>query len=461
MDPKDFDARPAGNTHDTRRFMKTRKHKLQDSILLILFLVAMGALGYGLYLYFGKGSEGAVEAAVPEEADAVLYVNFQAMNQSAFGRAMADSEAEDLYADEFSDFLLSLGLNEDDVIEGLIAIRDLAALQGERFAQAGLSAAVRLSTIVTLPQIESALRANLDNNATVRQSTLSNRDILEFPVPDLGLTVQLTVFEREDGGATLYFGAGDALRNTITKLESRREKTLPDGILAGKDSMIAESHGWLVVVLSPAMQAGLRDLIGAAPFPLGPAGDAVVSLHRTGISLRANQSLAVQLALAFGSAEDARTVQEFLNESIVPMLQMMAAAQGDGAPGFMQNLRAEARDDTVTLTATISVDDARQMGETIIAETAPPPQPEPADVPAQPGAVTAEPETQPAPPSWPVLHVQTVLLSTNEAVVNGELLQVGDEFEGVTLHQVADDGVVFQFEQEYRFVAIGETTQDD
>ncbi len=450
--------------------MKTKKHKLQDALLLILFLVALGAIGWGLYHFFGETSEGAVEAAVPEDADAVFYIDFLAMNQSAFGRAMAEDANGDPLSEEMPGFLESLGLTGNDLVEGLVAVRDLSALQNERFSQAGLSAALRLAVPITLEQIETALREGLEEEGMeqdagdIRRTTLGDRDVLEFPVPDMNVTFQLTVFEREDGNATLYFGTTNALRDTIAKLESRREKRLSSEIRAGRDSMTPDSQAWLVLLISPEMQSGLREMIGASPFPLGPAGQALGSLHRTGLSLRASESLSFQVAMAFGSPDDAQTVREFLNESILPLATMMAQAQGEDMPGFLGNLSADAREDTVSLTASISIDDARRTREAVMTQVAaPPPEPEPAHTPTQPspGAPGTQADPEPEPPSWPALHVQTVLTSSNEAVINGELMAVGDEYEGVTLHQVADDGVVFKLDREFRFVAIGESTEED
>lgn len=449
--------------------MKTKKHKLQDGLLLVLFLAALGAIGWGLYHFFGQASEGAVEAAVPDDADAVFYVDFRAMNQSAFGRAMAEEATGDPFSGDIPGFLEPLGLTGDDLVEGLVAIRDLSALQNERFSQAGLSAALRLAVPVSLEQIETALREGLEEEGLeadagdIRRTTLGDRDVLEFALPDMNVTFQLTVFEREDGNATLYFGEMNALRDTIAKLESRREKTLPSEIRAGKDSMTPDSHAWLVLLVSPPMQSGLREMIDASPLPLGPAGQALGSLHRTGLSLRANESLSVQMAMAFGSPDDAQTVRGFLNENILPMANMMAEAQEEDMPGFLGDLRADAREDTVSLTATISIEDIRRMSEAAMAQVAPPPEPETAPTPAQPSPTTpdTQAEPEPDPPSWPVLHVQTVLTSTNEAVINGELLAVGDEFEGVTLQQVAEDGVVFGLDREFRFVGVGESTEED
>ncbi len=439
--------------------MKTRKHKLLDAFLLLLFLVALGGLGYGIYYYFFTSPEGAVEAAALDDSELVLYVHFQDMENSEFARNVGDDDSmRQTVPPELNRFREALGIRREDVIEGLLSIRDLEALPQNNPQRAGLAGALKLRTSLSLDRLENALNEVLDEDqrGALRRSEIGDRPVLEFPVPDTELTVSAALFEHGEDGSTLYFGDYDSLRATLEKLDSRRETQLPEAIQESKDHLAEGSQAWLVAALSPRIQSRLREGLEESPVPLGPAAAALASLRTASMGIRADSSLALQLVVELGNENDARTLQEALNEEILPMLHMTAGGQMEDPPAFLEDLRADADATRLLLSLSVSADEVKRIRETAEEAMAEPEDPERTE-PAEPGEpVPAEPDEE---NGWPRLHIERVLLATGEAIINGELIAEGDEIEGVTLYEVEERGVILRLDREYRFVNVGDTVE--
>ncbi len=444
--------------------MKTRKHKLLDFSLLILFLLALGGLGFGVYHYFGPGPEGAVEAAALEEADLVLYLNIRDLETSAFSRAL--DRPDEVVPPEVARFQNALGIREEDVLEVLFSVGDIGAFAENRPHEVSMAGAVRLAAALDLDRMEAAVRETLEEGDRNRleRTEIEGRDVLNFPVPDSPLLFAATVFDRGDNGTTVYFGDENALRDTLRKLDSRREKHLPAGIREGRESIENGDHGWLVVTLNDRMQAQLREGLAASPVQLGPAGEALASLRNAGIGVRANRTLALQLVFGFGSAGDADTIRDALNENFLPLLQMMAAQQVERPPAFLEDLRARTHDATLSFSFSLSAEDIKSVQDAVPQPPQPPLTGEAADTPRDPAETgrTAAPERTPTEDgSWPRLTIEAVLMENREAVINGSVIAEREEIEGVILYEVEPRGVILRRNREYRFVPVGETVEPD
>ncbi len=436
--------------------MKTRKHKRLDAALLVLFLLAVGGLGYGVYSIFGGSSDGPVEAAALDEAELMFHVHFGNLETSAFARSLDTGQAEDLAGmpPELIRFREALGIGREDLVEGLVSLAGLNAIQEGRFDAVGIAGALRIDAPLTLDRIESAITDAVpaEQRESISRMEIEGRPALGFAVPDIGITVAVAVFERDETASTLYFGDERSLRSTLAKLGTRGESRLPGAMREGKESMMPDSHAMLIVSIPSQAQAQLREGVATSPIPLGPAGDAITTLRRAGLAIRANQSLAVQLVLGLGSAADALAVQTAVNETFLPIAQMAAQQQTGSIPPFLGQPRTEVVDNNFSLFLSLSADEVEQLMESA-PQQIPMTAEGPVAGPSQDDPGTAEPETTP----WPTLRIDATTPETGEAVINGLVVSKRSEIEGVILFDLDERGVILRRDREYRYVNIGDT----
>jgi len=120
---------------------------------------------------------------------------------------------------------------------------------------------------------------------------------------------------------------------------------------------------------------------------------------------------------------------------------------------------------TTTTTVPQTVSQPESKPEVVVVAPPPPPQPEPTATQAQPAVTTApapkvEPTRQPV--VWPSLTLTGVMGRGNRgsAIINGEVVGVGEVVKGVKIAGIGDQGVHLEYQGEKRFLKIGGTTGD-
>ncbi len=314
----------------------------------------------------GAKKQPTVMSAVMPDADVAVYINGQEINNSPIGKEfekfsdeMKKELGKDKNAPDPDQLLEELGLKNEDFLSAIASFRVVSLGDGkDGVPKVDVCIAANVAKPLSLSKLQSALGNVFPE---IKDKVKMDGEFLNYTMPD----TDFSLYQAATGGNKLhFFGSEKKIANAAM---ARLDAKLPAGLEAAKAGLPPGSNFWMVFKVGQTIQDKLKEALekakaGAKTNPMGAQQkvaflQALQSLKNGSVGLKFADDLTVAIALNFGSPDDAQQANVLLNQGI-NMGKGLLAMGGINAP-FVNTLKAEAKDATITVSMKFTTDDIK------------------------------------------------------------------------------------------------------
>lgn len=307
--------------------------------------------------------------AFMDDANLGIFVDVGAMNSSAFYQATEQFKSDPMeqMPEELKKLQTILGIEEKDVREFALFIKDITALMDESWDTFAFTGAISVAKKVDDAQLETVLITGAEQDPDApfarfrkepyKQGTLFINESGDVPFP-----LVLALISAES--SVFIIGNETSVKQALDRASAG--KSASGGVLSSATSAQLESQqGWFMVNLPQQAQDELKGMSGDPQMAMfmGPAASALGSLTQLGMSMTCDNALNFQLFGALGSAEDAKSVKGLLDNMLGGMGKMMSQQQFGKVLNVLEVMNTTTENNTVRFTTALTVDDVTTMNQ--------------------------------------------------------------------------------------------------
>ena len=350
------------------------KSILNKGVIALAALLVLSSCGGG------AKKQPTVMSAVMPDADVAVYINGQEINNSPFGKELEKlgeemkkemgKDKNDPDFDQLREKLVlnfdqlreELGLKNEDFLSAMLSLRvgSLKDVKGDGVPEFDICIAGKLAKPVSLSKVQSALTKVFPE---IKDKIKMDGEFLNYTAPD----TEISLYQAAAGNNKLHFLGSD--KEVVNAAMARLDAKLPAGLEAAKAGLPPGSNFWVVFKVGQTIQDKLKEALESAKAqaqnnPMGAQQkvaflQALQSLQNGSVGLKFAEDLTMAIALNFGSPDDAQQANVLLNQGI-NMGKGMAAMFGINAP-FINTLKAEAKDATITISVIFTTADIKVL----------------------------------------------------------------------------------------------------
>ncbi len=283
-------------------------------------------------------------------------------------KALRDSKINQLFEAKYPDQVQDLedlgpigqkikeitGLSRTNFVSASFSVTNLIALGEDDFDNGFLLASIKVNKPLTGKQIKEAFEAIAAENGEAIDLTIETRggiDFIEIPRQPMAPDFHAAV-ESGENGALVFIGD----RSSVVAAATGTLAGASGSLVERGSSMLPNSDGWITFVASDGVKEKLKEGLSGGQMPF-PGAAALVGFQAIGMSMAADSSLEIKVALELANENDALTVQGLLNGLVIAMAKGQIQQQFGKLPSFMEQLTASVDKASVSLGTTFSAED--------------------------------------------------------------------------------------------------------